>query len=1062
MPRKRRAATAAGRGPSSSGSVVAAADRADEDTTADTTINANASGGNVTVGADRSKARPKSKAAPKPAPRRSPARRGRGAAAGSGGSKRGGRGGGGGGGRKSYSEQDDDAAFERMLAGGDGSSNDEEDDHDDANSDDDQDDDGDANQDTSGRVQVQEKEDAKKKKKPSAKSSSTSSSSPLPAFICGLCNKSFKAKPGLDYHVKNQVCQRKEKEKADADDGGEKDGGTSLQKKTKKTSKPRSRSGGKTKAKAKTKGDDGGNDGGANPSPYRCPKCHRSFKQQHGLDYHVKRNVCQDGKVRTPPNQSRGGKGGKFGPIDMRTCPYCRRVFSIVSGLAYHLQHKVCQKAAGGGGGGGGGRKSGGQKKKGSVRAKVTREERSLAGTAPFPPLQPGRKFVTQYGVVEVVADDRIPEDYGATKVAGYDATKVRGGVDEAKLVQLGRDCQRYKRSKEREKDRDERLWAQRVRSNLRKRRRLGRHYAQEAGLEPAGGAAASTAPADGGRPLTTQMVVWQESVSTKTLTPDTILNYGAKYKPPRDVGDVMGITFSAKGGIKEEEGAAHPAPAKVPQAKIDDPLVPANSYPDRIVTCRLVPDMRKRIYDHSARLASAAASASGNNNESCDDSGSAKGGALKSMETAWDIVLKAKEDAKRSQQDGAGVENTKKGGGEADKSNGDGGCSNGEGGEEKKEDEESRQEEEGEGIETGDPAASPIITKLCLRRCLLTEPYNASRPIFICRDCGKTLKTREGLREHALMRVCKPPEPESDESSEEEEEAAAEHIEEPVASKTISGGITLRAQRKRKRKTYVEISSDDEEGGGGGGGGSGKKNKRKKGKRKKADDDDDEWDATAADANAQDDDDDDDISVVSEKEDDGPVEVEVPDDDADMLVVDAVPPSSSKKGKKRSRSSLASLTSGKSRSRGRRGGNNRSAALADFDPDDDSSVEMMSVVSRSHKTPVKDKFGVDPDRRLSRKEWKRLKRPGWMQFKPEASSWYPEIMKCLSIKRGSNNQNWKRLKTERKRFEPVKNVRRERKAKQRLGDGPMYPSVMTKLNMWEGIQNKTMYPNVS
>ena len=735
-------------------------------------------------------------------------------------------------------------------------------------------------------------------------------------------------------------------------------------------------------------------------------------------------------------------------------------MFSIVSGLAYHLQHKVCQKAAGGdGGGGSGGRKSSGQKKKGGVRAKVTREERSLAGTAPFPPLQPGQWFVTQYGVVEVVADDRIPDDYGTTKIAGYNATKVRGGVDEAKLVQLGRDCQRYKRSKEREKDREERLWAQRVRSNLRKRRRLGRHYAQEAGLQPVGGVASSAAPADGGRPLTMQMVVWQESVSTKTLTPDTILNYGATYKPPRDAGDVMGITFSAKGGIKEEEGAAHPAPAKVPQAKIDDPLVPANSYPDNMVTCRLVPDRRKRIYDHSARLSSAVASAPGNNN----DSGSAKGSAPKSMETAWDIVLKAKEDAKRFQQEEAGVETTNKGEVEASakayESNGDGG-SNGEGREEKKEDEEHKQEGEGEGNGSGDPAASPIIAKLCLRRCLLTEPYNASRPVFICRDCGKTLKTREGLREHVLTSVCQPPEPETDESSEEEEEAAAEGIEEPVASNTTSGGITLRAQRKRKRRTYVEISSDDEEGGGGGGGG--KRNKKKKGKRKKAGDDDDEWDATAADANAQDDDDDDDITAVSEKEDDGPVEVEVPDDDAEMLVVDAVPPSSSKKGKKRSRSSLASLTSGKSRSRGHRGGNNRSAALADFDPDDDSSVEMISVVSRSHKTPIKDKFGVDPDRRLSRKEWKRLKRPGWMQFKPEASSWYPEIMKCLSIKRGSNNQNWKRLKTERKRFEPVKNVRRERKAKQRLGDEPIYPSVMAKLNMWEGIQNKTIYPNVS
>jgi len=329
--------------------------------------------------------------------------------------------------------------------------------------------------------------------------------------------------------------------------------------------------------------------------------------------------------------------------------------------------------------------------------------------------------------------------------------------------------------------------------------------------------------------------------------------------------------------------------------------------------------------------------------------------------------------------------------------------------------------------------------------------------PVFICRDCGKTLKSREGLREHVRMRVCQPPEPESDDSSEEEEEA----IEEPVTVKTTSSGITLRARHRRKRKAYVEISSDDEEERGIGGGMKNKRNTMKAKRKKATDDDDDEWDAAAADNDVQDDDDDV-ISMVSEKEDEGPEAVEGPDDDPDILVVDAVPSNSPKRGKKRNRSSLASITTGKSQGRSRRGGNNRLAALADFDPDDDSSVEIRSVVSRSHRTPVKDRFGVDPDRRLSRKEWKRLKRPGWMQFKPEASSWYPEIMKCLCIKRGSNNQNWKRLKTERKRFEPVKNVRKERKAKQRLGDGPMYPSLMAKLNMWEGIGNKSMYPNVS
>ena len=808
-------------------------------------------------------------------------------------------------------------------------------------------------------------------------------------------------------------------------------------------SKPKSQPKSKSQSKPKSK------------SPFRCPKCDRTFKQQHGLDYHVRRNVCQDGRLRTPPNHSRGGTGGKYGPVAMRTCPHCRRVFSIVSGLAYHLQHRVCQKNKGKGNS-----KSKGKGRKGP-RAKVTKEERRLAGTAPFPPLLPGQRFVTPYGVVEVVADDRIPEDYGATRVGGYDAAEVGrdGGEEEeeAGLVRLGRDCQRYRRSRERERERDERLWAQRVRSNLRKRRRLGRHYthaARMAGLE-AGPPTTTT---------TTQMVVWQESVATKTLTPDAILNYGATYRPPRDEGDVVGITFSARGGIREEEGAAHPAPAKVPRIEVADPLVPEDSYPDRIVTCRLIADRRQRIYDDcSARHAASAASASmeSGRNGRAGKSGGGGGadGDLKPTESAWDIVLRAKELAERDKRGEANGKSGSRGGKSKDSSTAGKSTNEGDwrgGGEQEKDDEGPQQDEEKED-EASDESLSPIIiSKLCLRRRLLTEPYEAAMPVFICRDCGKTLKSREGLREHVRMRVCQPPEPESNDSSEEEEEA----IEEPVAVKTTSSGITLRARHRRKRKAYVEISSDDEEERGIGGGMKNRNNMKDK-RKKAADDDDGEWDAAAADNDVQDDDDDV-TSVVSEKEDEGPEAVEGPDDDPDILVVDTVPSNSPKRGKKRDRSSLASITTGKSRGRSRRGGNNRLAALADFDPDDDSSVEIMSVVSRSHRTPVKDRFGVDPDRRLSRKEWKRLKRPGWMQFKPEASSWYPEIMKCLCIKRGSNNQNWKRLKTERKRFEPVKNVRKERKAKQRLGDGPIYPSIMAKLNMWEGIGNKSMYPNVS
>lgn len=105
--------------------------------------------------------------------------------------------------------------------------------------------------------------------------------------------------------------------------------------------------------------------------------------------------VDKTGRKRGRPNASEKntGRGSKkkgvrnYGPLKDRTCPYCKKVFSIITGLAYHIEHQVCRKL---------------------------KPEKSV-GSTPFPILNPGEEFVTKYGVVSVVKDDRVGDDYGET-----------------------------------------------------------------------------------------------------------------------------------------------------------------------------------------------------------------------------------------------------------------------------------------------------------------------------------------------------------------------------------------------------------------------------------------------------------------------------------------------------------------------------------------------------------------------------------------------------------------------------------------------------------------------
>ncbi|KAI2495620.1 zinc finger protein [Fragilaria crotonensis] len=72
------------------------------------------------------------------------------------------------------------------------------------------------------------------------------------------------------------------------------------------------------------------------------------------------------------------------GSMEDRTCPKCKKVFTSVLGKNYHVKHGVCTEQS------------------------VT----NLAGSVSFPTLEKGSRYITKYGVVEVVADDRGRSTY--------------------------------------------------------------------------------------------------------------------------------------------------------------------------------------------------------------------------------------------------------------------------------------------------------------------------------------------------------------------------------------------------------------------------------------------------------------------------------------------------------------------------------------------------------------------------------------------------------------------------------------------------------------------------
>lgn len=114
-------------------------------------------------------------------------------------------------------------------------------------------------------------------------------------------------------------------------------------------------------------------------------------------------------KPKGRPPKSKGQKKKQWkkerGKKEDRTCPHCKRVFTSVLGKDYHVTNKVCTNPS-------------------------KQKTKAGEGSTPFPTLEPGSKFVTPFGVVQVVSDTRetpVPTKKSATYRGSKSKSKQKG-----------------------------------------------------------------------------------------------------------------------------------------------------------------------------------------------------------------------------------------------------------------------------------------------------------------------------------------------------------------------------------------------------------------------------------------------------------------------------------------------------------------------------------------------------------------------------------------------------------------------------------------------------------
>ena len=343
------------------------------------------------------------------------------------------------------------------------------------------------------------------------------------------------------------------------------------------------------------------------------------------------------------PSSSIGKKVSIFSrhtPEIDRTCPYCGRVLPIVTGLAYHIEHRVCQaikshmltpnEVTSG---------KGKLKKWDRVKRKIqdikdktvdTSTETStttninacrkrkksdddsdyicddssydkvgnqavkvvsrngICGINPVPILKPGSKFVTKFGIVEIVRDDRIPcyNNFSEAKVES-DLKKLRGRNRSALL------------RKERALNSARKRRSYTAKCSRRRRYNLMQMYLRGSNINNE-----NNRNKDDDTLIMNQMNVWREYCKIPSCNPSSLLFGLYSHKRDEDV-LILSPTQREQKKIWIEQIQMERNKEKDDDntGDKDDPTRPRNSYPYRIVECILLnggADERERVSGRS------------------------------------------------------------------------------------------------------------------------------------------------------------------------------------------------------------------------------------------------------------------------------------------------------------------------------------------------------------------------------------------------------------------------------------------------------------------------------
>ncbi len=286
-----------------------------------------------------------------------------------------------------------------------------------------------------------------------------------------------------------------------------------------------------------------------------------------------KTDVGRSGQKSKSSKQTK--KSRDYGSVEDRTCPFCKKVFSIVTGLAYHIgmfcyqvnyffsvmkelflifplvpkywyiEHKVCQREAG---------------------TQSNRKKKNMSGKFPYPKLEPGSKFITQYGVVQVISDGNIPPDHNKTCIPMDIKDKVRTYNRKRKRIHERRaNVITYSAKKQRKRRHDlMKIYLKSLEGNREE---------EKQGKDGNGNGGSNEEEA------CVSLQIWKHycSLTTPSLILSGTYNQNMDDKMLTQIQTVEKHPWNDLG---------------------IDPSEPEDSYPNRIVECVLIRDERKKICD--------------------------------------------------------------------------------------------------------------------------------------------------------------------------------------------------------------------------------------------------------------------------------------------------------------------------------------------------------------------------------------------------------------------------------------------------------------------------------